>query len=137
MLDRFPQRLSNIVGATQAHYIWFTKSYGLYPSHDALQIPTLLGAVASVCTPLPTRTQQLPTLLELGVVASVYTSPLVIELQILARLYQRCLTSCHLRLVYTGQQFAATRCGDTSQRQISVVENFCENLCLRNRILSP
>ena len=32
-----------------------TKTYGLYPSHDALQVPTLLGVVASVCTPLPTR----------------------------------------------------------------------------------
>ena len=39
---------SNIVGATHAHYAWFTKTYGF---------------VASVCTPLPTRTQQLPTLL--------------------------------------------------------------------------
>ena len=56
-------RSSNIVGATQAHYAWFTKTYGLYPSHDALQVPTLLGVVASVCSPLPTRTQQLPTLL--------------------------------------------------------------------------
>ena len=37
----------------------FTKSYGLYPSHDALQVPTLLGAVASVCVPLLTRTQHL------------------------------------------------------------------------------
>ena len=54
---------SNIVGATHAHYAWLTKTYGLYPSHDALQVPTLLGVVASVCTPLPTRTQQLPTLL--------------------------------------------------------------------------
>ena len=53
---------SNIVGATHAHYPWFTKTYGLYPSHDALQVPTLLGVVASVYTPLPTRTQQLPTL---------------------------------------------------------------------------
>ena len=35
----------------------------VYPSHDALQVPTLLGVVASVCTPLPTRKQQLPTLL--------------------------------------------------------------------------
>ena len=41
---------SNIVGATHAHYEWFTKTYGLYPSHDALQVPTLLGVVASVCT---------------------------------------------------------------------------------------
>ena len=54
---------SNIVGAAHAHYAWFTKTYGLYPSHDALQVPTLLRVVASVCTPLPTRTQQLPTLL--------------------------------------------------------------------------
>ena len=34
---------SNIVGATHAHYAWFTKTYELYPSHDALQVPTLLG----------------------------------------------------------------------------------------------
>ena len=54
---------SNIVGAMLAQYAWFTKSYGLYPSHDALQVPILLGVVASVCRPLPTRTQQLPILL--------------------------------------------------------------------------
>ena len=54
---------SNIVGATHAHYAWFTKTYGLYPSHDALQVPTLLVVVAYVCIPLPTRTQQLPTFL--------------------------------------------------------------------------
>ena len=64
---------SNIVGATRAHNAWFTKSYGLYPSHDALQVTTLLGVVASVCTPLPTRTQQIPTML--GVVAFVCTQP--------------------------------------------------------------
>ena len=39
------------------------RSYGLYPSHDALQVLTLLGGVAFVYTPLPTRTQQLTTLL--------------------------------------------------------------------------
>ena len=38
-------------------------SYGLYPSHNALQVPILLGVVASVCTQLPTLMQQLPTLL--------------------------------------------------------------------------
>ena len=54
---------SIIVGATHTHYAWFTKTYGLYPSHDALHVPTLLGVVVSVCTPLPTCTQQLPTLL--------------------------------------------------------------------------
>ena len=55
---------SNTVGATLAHYAWVKKTYGLYPSHDALQAPTLLlGVVASICTPLPTRTQQLPTML--------------------------------------------------------------------------
>ena len=46
-----------------AHYVWITKTCGLYSSHDALQVPNLLGVSASVCTPLPTRTQQLPTLL--------------------------------------------------------------------------
>ena len=54
---------SNIVGDTHAHYAWITKTYGLYSSHYALQVHYLLGVVASVCTPLPTRTQQLPTLL--------------------------------------------------------------------------
>ena len=54
---------SNIVGATHVHYRWFPKTYGLYPSPDALQVPTLLGVVAAVCTPLPTPTRQLPTLL--------------------------------------------------------------------------
>ena len=53
---------SNIVGATHAHNAWFTKTYGLYPSHDVLQVPTLMGVVTSVCKPLPARTQQLPTL---------------------------------------------------------------------------
>ena len=38
---------SKIVGATHAHYTWFTKAYGLFLSHDAL----------------PTPTQQVPTLL--------------------------------------------------------------------------
>ena len=32
----------NIVGATHAHFTWFTKSYGLYSSHDALQVPTCI-----------------------------------------------------------------------------------------------
>ena len=54
---------SNIVGATHAHYAWFTKTYGLYPSHDAQQVPILLGVVASACIPPPTRTKQLPALL--------------------------------------------------------------------------
>ena len=127
MLDPFAQLSPTLLGPRKRITHGLPSSYGLHPSHDLLQIPILLGAVASICTPLPTRTQQLPTLLaqlcwELEVVASVYTSPLVIELQILARLYQRCLTSCHLRLVHTRQKFAATHCGDTSQRQISVVE---------------
>ena len=39
------------------------KPVKLYASHDALHVLTWLGVVVSVCTPLPTRTQQLPTLL--------------------------------------------------------------------------
>ena len=56
---------SNIVRATHAprQNSCLKKSRGLYPSHDALQVPTLLGVVASVCTPSPIRTQHLPTLL--------------------------------------------------------------------------
>ena len=54
---------SNIVGATHAHYAWITKTCGLYSSHDALQVTNLSGVVASVCRPLPIRTQQLSTLL--------------------------------------------------------------------------
>ena len=57
------QSFSNIVGATHTHYAWFTKTYGLYPSHNALQVPTLLGVVASICTPFPTCRQKIPTLL--------------------------------------------------------------------------
>lgn len=40
------------------------KSCGLYPFRGALPVPTLMGVLASVCTPsapLPTRKQQLPT----------------------------------------------------------------------------
>ena len=134
MLHRLAQLFQHCWGHARALHMVYNV-LRVVTFHDALQIPTLLGAVSSICTPLPTRTQQLPTML--GVVASVYTSPLVLGLQILVRLYQRCLTSCHLRLLHTRQQFAATRCSDTRQPQISVVENFCENLCLRNRILSP
>ena len=54
---------SNMVGATRVHYTWSPKSYGLYPSHDALQVPAMLGVVAPAYKPLPTRTKQLPTLL--------------------------------------------------------------------------
>ena len=47
-----------------------------------------------------------------------------------------CITGA-LRSVHTWRQVAATRCSDASQRQIAscVLENFCENLCLRNIIL--
>ena len=47
---------SNIVGAMHAHYAWFTKTYGLYPSQNALQVPTLLLHLFA-------HQQQLPTLL--------------------------------------------------------------------------
>ena len=53
----------NTLGATHAHYTCSPKHYGLYPPHDALHVPTLLGVVAPVCTSLPTRRQQLPSLL--------------------------------------------------------------------------
>ena len=57
----------------------FNGLYRLYPdfSRGCTAVSTLLGVVSSICTPLPTRTQQLtpnivgPTML--GVVASVCT----------------------------------------------------------------
>ena len=48
---------SKIDWTTHAHCTWFTKSNGLYPSHHALQVPTVLGIIATVCTPLPTQTK--------------------------------------------------------------------------------
>ena len=74
ILQRLRRQISldyyTIPPATQASHVHafhmvslkFRKYYGLYPSHDALQVPTLLGVVSSVCTPLSTVTQQLPTL---------------------------------------------------------------------------
>ena len=52
MLDLFCTAFYNTAGATHVHYTWSPKSNGLYPSYDVLQVPTLLGVVASVCTPL-------------------------------------------------------------------------------------
>ena len=81
---------------------------------------------------------------------------IMIQLSILFCEKQRTQSSEDLRSVHTRRQVAATsrgdqitpcvqvrrlvaatRCGDTSQRQITscVLENFCETLCLRNRIL--
>ena len=62
MLDSFAQLFQHCWG--HAHSLRMVyKTYGLYPSHDALQVPTLLGVAASIYTPPPTRTQQLPMLL--------------------------------------------------------------------------
>ena len=64
---------SNIVGATHAHYTWSPKSYGLYPSHDALQVPTVSGVV---CTPLTNTVTTTPNIVGrtiLGVVVFVCT----------------------------------------------------------------
>ena len=73
---------SNIFGATHAHYAWFTKTYRLYSSHDALQVPTLLGVVASVCTTANTHaiTPNIVGATMLGVVASVRTQPYAVLL---------------------------------------------------------
>ena len=62
MLDPFAQLFQHCWGHARSLRMVY-KDLWVYPSHDALQVPTLLGVVASVCTPRPTRTQQLPTLL--------------------------------------------------------------------------
>ena len=36
---------SSIFGATQMHHTWSAKSYGLYPSHDALHVPTFFVSI--------------------------------------------------------------------------------------------
>ena len=139
MLHRFAQLFQHCWGHARAlHMVYNVLRVVTFPRCTA--DPNIIGSCfvhlhTTANTNATTSDIVGPTML--GVVASVYTSPLVLGLQILARLYQRCLTSCHLRLLHTRQQFAATRCSDTRQPQISVVENFCENLCLRNRILSP
>ena len=51
------------LSATHEHYTRIHPIRLSRPSHDALQVPTLLGVIESLCTPLPKRTQQLPTLL--------------------------------------------------------------------------
>ena len=55
---------SNVVGATHAHYAWFTKTCdGLYPSHDALQVPTLLGVLLHPLTQHCQHARKKPELL--------------------------------------------------------------------------
>ena len=52
MLDLFAQLFHHCWGLARALHM-ISKSYGLDPSHDALQVPSLLGVIASVCTLLP------------------------------------------------------------------------------------
>ena len=93
---------SNIVGATHAHRAWFTKTYWLYPSPDALQVSTLLGVVVSVCTPQPTRTQQLPT--SLAQQCWELLRPFARSLNHLTEplLTLKCITSCGTFIVVEG-----------------------------------
>ena len=70
---------SNIVGATHAHYTWSAWSLpsliAVHPSHDALQVPTLFGVVASICTPLLKQTQQFLTVLRPFSRGLTFTAP--------------------------------------------------------------
>ena len=67
---------SNINGARHAHYAWFTKTYELYPTHDALQVPTLLGvSCIRLQTTANTHATTPNNATMLGVVASVCTQP--------------------------------------------------------------
>ena len=67
---------SNVVGATHAHNAWSPKSYGLYLSHDVLQVPNI---VASCCIRLHSTANTHATTPNivgapmLGVIASVCT----------------------------------------------------------------
>ena len=69
---------SNIVEATNAHYAWFAKTYGLYPPHDALVGPNIVGSCCirlhtTANTYATTPNNVTPTVL--GVVASVCKQP--------------------------------------------------------------
>ena len=68
-----------LLGHTHAHYTCSAGSLpsliGVYPSHDALQVPTLFGVVASVCTPLLKQTQQFPTVLRPFSRGLTFTAP--------------------------------------------------------------
>ena len=66
MLDRLHSSY-NIVGTTHPHYAWFTKTYGLCPSHDALQVHTTVNTHAT--------TPNIVGVTMLGVVTSVCTEP--------------------------------------------------------------
>ena len=66
---------SNIVGATHAHYVWITKTYGLHSSHDALQDPNLMGVVLHTTADTHTTTPNIVGATVLGVVAPVCTHP--------------------------------------------------------------
>ena len=64
VLDLFAQLFQHCLGHA-THYTWLASSLRsltgqgyILPTRDALQVPTLFGAVASVCTSLLTRTQQ-------------------------------------------------------------------------------
>ena len=48
---------SDIVGATHAHSAWITKTYGLYSSHGALQVPNLLHPFAHHCQHVQNNSQ--------------------------------------------------------------------------------
>ena len=63
MLGPFAQLLQHCRGHARSLRMDYKDLWVIYSSHDTLQVPNLLGVVASVCTPLPTLTQQLPTLL--------------------------------------------------------------------------
>ena len=86
---------SNIVGATHAHYAWITKTYGLYSSHDALQVPNLLGVVANTHPTTPNIVGGTM----LGVVAPVCTQPKLLSSNvvcILSFLKYRKLSHIHI-----------------------------------------
>ena len=65
MLDPFAQLkfFQHCWGHARALFMVSKVLRVLYPSHNALQVPTLLGVFASVCTPLPTPNIVGPTTL--------------------------------------------------------------------------
>ena len=101
--------------------LWVVSSY------DALQVPTLLGVVASVCTPLPTRTQLIfQPQSQVSRVSGTYLSQIG-EMDALGFYHLQVQTSeFHSGIVFTicTNQFLLPKNGSESLKLVSLVSAF-------------
>ena len=95
--------------------------------YDALQVPTLLGVVASVCTPLPTRTQLIfQPQSQVSHVSGTYLSQIG-EMDALVFYHLQVQTSeFHSGIVFTicTKQFLLPKNGSESLKLVSLLSAF-------------